>query len=279
MTKEEVLQVITDNITDNNSGSITAAVMRYTLNTMVEYTPEGGSVNIVQGTGSSTTAVMSQKAVTNAIGSVIPKFAGITNESSVTDGSPSDETNGEVLFNTATNTFIISVRGQGNFTNWSKITDYMTGYGGTPLTNKIFEYLSGDTSDTDNKKQYIFDGTGLVLLSSGESKQNKVEIIDLLSNQESYTIEPDKRYVIQQIGKNVTTTNITLSAFEDDGYAKSYEIDFTTKENVGEIIIVHENISIEWVKDLEILPNTRYLISIDATTPDDILTAMYVTIA
>lgn len=46
MTKEEVLQVITNNITDNNSGAITAAVMRYTLNTMVEYTPEMENVNL-----------------------------------------------------------------------------------------------------------------------------------------------------------------------------------------------------------------------------------------
>lgn len=46
MTKDELLQIISSNITDNNSGDITAEKLRETLNSMVEYTPEIENVNL-----------------------------------------------------------------------------------------------------------------------------------------------------------------------------------------------------------------------------------------
>lgn len=46
MTKEELLQIISSNITDNNNGDITAEKLRSTLNAMVDYTPEMENVSL-----------------------------------------------------------------------------------------------------------------------------------------------------------------------------------------------------------------------------------------
>lgn len=46
MTKDELLQIISSNITDNNSGDITAEKLRNILNSMVEYTPEMENVSL-----------------------------------------------------------------------------------------------------------------------------------------------------------------------------------------------------------------------------------------
>lgn len=184
MTKEEVLQVITDNITDNNSGAITAEVMRDTLNTMVEYTPEGSSA--------------------------IPVFEGILEDSiTITDTTVLDDTGGVVIYSSYHKKFVLSLD-RAYYSSWGNVVAYMDSTTGLPITNRLFEY---------NKQQYIFDGTSLVLLSSGYTNINEILFG---ASQEMYV--------------NIPAWDVTESAYFNLGISSPATFSYNTSPTVSTTI-------------------------------------------
>ena len=90
-------------------------------------------------------------------------------------------------------------------------------------------------------------------------KRDETVIVE--SSSTEITIDADKRYVVTMSGN----TAFTLNPPPQDGYSHAYELDLITEDYA---VSFQDNIN--WVKPLEILPNTRYLIIIDQN-----LTAMW----
>lgn len=138
---------------------------------------------------------------------------------------------------------------------------------------------TGDYNDLENKptipdvsglatkeevEQSFTEFAGLVSLAI-ETKANKTSVITS-EDINNVTLDWDKEYHFTM------TKDTSLGVYDkpNDDYAHSIEIDMTTGE---ETYSFSTNLEIQWVKDLEIEPNKRYMIIID-----DSMTAMWVAV-
>ena len=118
------------------------------------------------------------------------------------------------------------------------------------------EYTDNKTADLATKEEVEtafteFEG---VVEQGFNTKQDKTAIVTATNS-----VSVDKRGVID-VNDNVV---ISLESYVQDGYAHSYEIVL----NVGDTAYsVSFPSIIKWVKDLEIVPNTRYYIIIEDNT-------------
>lgn len=175
-----------------------------------------------------------------------------------------ETTGGSVKYSRVNKTFVYDLKGV-YYRSWMNVYDYLQSVTLKPLTNKIFVY---------DGKQYMWNGAELVV----SEFSNKIFLMPVVVEQPGemeYYIYPDTRHIIQSISDN-STTELYLYNIPDDGYVHSYEIELTTGDTPNEILF-HSDVSIAWIKDLEITPNTRYLICIDATSGNT-YTALYTTI-
>lgn len=146
-----------------------------------------------------------------------------------------------------------------------------------PTLAKVAE--TGNYNDLENKPT-IPDVSGLVMREEVETaftefagfvlqdintKANKTSVITS-DDINKVTLDWDKEYHFTM------TKDTSLGVYDkpNDDYAHSIEIEITTGE---ETYSFSTNLEIQWVKDLEIEPNKRYMIIID-----DSMTAMWVAV-
>ena len=129
--------------------------------------------------------------------------------------------------------------------------------------------FSGDYNDLKNKPN-IPDVSGFVtvvhaITETVETKANKTSVITS-EDINNITLDWDKEYHFTM----TKDTSVVVYDKPNDDYAHSIEIEMTTGE---EIYSFSTNLEIQWVKDLKIEPNKRYMIIID-----DSMTAMWVAV-
>jgi hypothetical protein len=135
--------------------------------------------------------------------------------------------------------------------------------------------FSGDYNDLKNQPT-IPDVSGFVTEDTlGELVNTIAEYVETKANKTSVitsedinniTLDWDKEYRFTM----TKDTSVVIYDKPNDDYAHSIEIEMTTDE---EIYSFSTNLEIQWVKDLEIEPNKRYMIIID-----DSMTAMWIAV-
>ena len=160
---------------------------------------------------------------------------------------------------------------------------------GYATKNMVSDSLNASKSYTDSKikeieipslagyatKQYVNDKVGAdvsefvtivtAIAETIETKANKTSVITS-EDINNVTLDWDKEYHFTM----TKDTSVVVYDKPNDDYAHSIEIEMTTGE---EIYSFSTNLKIQWVKDLEIEPNKRYMIIID-----DSMTAMWVAV-
>lgn len=171
--------------------------------------------------GSSATDLMSQKAITDAIGEVIPEFSIIDSQISII-ASTYLNTDGTVVYSTVNKTFAYKVGAQ-YYSTWPSVYNYLNAGTLTPIQNKLF---------TCNKKHYLFNGTDLVLLSN-ESNNSGSD-----SSGDSSNINLDGYLYIS--AATPSTTPITLTGNEKVFYIATEEGNYTNfgLGNISDLSII-----------------------------------------
>lgn len=159
----EAINAVEENITEVTQymGQSTDKVMSQKAVTNELKKLSNNKVEVVQETGDSTLSVMSQKAVADALTLAKPTFDGIEDSVKFTTTTESyDAYDGSVVYISSNKCFAYKV-GTSYYRNWHSSAMYNTN-APKALTNTVFK-------NTSNNQDYIFDGTDLVLLTTGGS--------------------------------------------------------------------------------------------------------------
>jgi hypothetical protein len=142
--------------------------------------------------------------------------------------------------------------------NWNSKSDFSGDY--NDLENKpTIPDVSGFVKE-DELGEFVAVVTGLV-----NAKADKTSVITS-EDINNITLDWDKEYHFTL----TKDTSVIVYDKPNDDYAHSIEIEMTTGEDTYSF---STNLEIQWVKDLEIEPNKRYMIIID-----DSMTAMWVAV-
>lgn len=255
----------------------------------IVYGGEGGkTVDVVQSTGSSKNAVMSQDAVTRELSNKTDK-SDVYTKTEVDDKLKNVDVD---LSEYATKNYVEQEIGKIDIPNTDNLETKSDANAkleeAKSYTDEKFKSIdipelptlakvaeTGDYNDLENKPT-IPDVSGFVtedaigefvtvIAGLVEAKADKTSVITS-EDINNVTLDWDKEYHFTM------TKDISLGFYDkpNDDYAHSIEIEMTTGEDTYSF---STNLEIQWVKDLEIEANKRYMIIID-----DSMTAMWVAV-